>query len=164
MRPSRAALAGCHLMTDETRDRSAATWRGVHVTRTGEGRFEARNPRGGVVPFGSGDDPDFSPVELLFAALAGCAAVNVDAITTRRVSPTSFAVSGEGHAINDDGGNHLVGLRVSIDVAFPEGRDGDRARAILPRAVQQTHERLCTVSRTVERGEPVEYVVVEARD
>ena len=32
---------------------------------------------------------------------------------------------------------------------------------MLPRAVQQTHDRICTVSRTVALGEPVDYVVVE---
>ena len=149
-------------MSDDTRDRGSDTWRGIDVTRTGAGRFEATNQRGGVLPIGDGDDGDFTPVELLLAALAGCAAVNVEAITTRRATPTSFLVSGEGHKIRDDTGNHMVDLLVSVDITFPEGPDGDRAREMLPRAVRQTHERICTVSRTVALGEPVEYAVVEA--
>jgi uncharacterized OsmC-like protein len=44
---------------------------------------------------------------------------------------------------------------VTFHVEFPEGPEGDRARAILPRAVRLSHDRLCTVSRTVERGTPV---------
>lgn len=150
-------------MTDQIRDRDDETWRGVEVVRTGGGTFQATNQRGGVITFGSGDDSDFSPVELMLAALAGCAAVTVEAITSRRAEPTTFAVSGEGHKIRDEGGNHLVDLVVSLDVAFPPGPDGDQARAALPRAVQQTHDRLCTVSRTVTLGEPVEYVVTEDR-
>jgi uncharacterized OsmC-like protein len=146
-------------MSDETGDPTPETRRGVDVTRIGAGRFEATNQRGGVLHLGSGDNSDFTPVELLLAALAGCAGLTVEAITSRRAVPTSFTVTGEGHNIRDDGGNRMVDLRVSLDVTFPEGPDGDRARAVLPRAVQQTHDRLCTVSRTVAIGEPVEYVV-----
>ena len=47
---------------------------------------------------------------------------------------------------------------MSFDLTFPEGEAGDRARAALPRALQQTRDRLCTVGRTVAIGEPVEYV------
>lgn len=146
-------------MTDETRDRSSETWRGIDVTRTGPGRFQATNTRGGTLPFSSGDDEDFSPVELLLVALAGCGAVNVEAITGRRAEPTSFTIHGEGHKIREDDGLRMVDLTVTVDIGFPEGEDGDRAREMLPRAVRQTHERLCTVSRTVERGEPVAYVI-----
>jgi putative redox protein len=149
-------------MSEDTRDRTSDSWRSIGVTRTGPGRFEATNRRGGVLPFGSGDDDDFSPVELLLAALAGCAAVNVEEITSRRAIPTAFAVTGEGHKIRDDHGNRMVDLKVTLDITFPEGPDGDRAREILPRVVQQTHDRICTVSRTVGLGEPVEYVVGEA--
>ena len=153
-------------MTDESRDRTSDTWRGIDVTRLGEGRYEATNVRGGVLPFagGGGYSTDFTPVELLLAALAGCAAIDVDVITSRRAAPSSFQVSSEGHKIRDESGNHLVDLRVTLDVRFPEGPDGDRARAMLPRAVQQTHDRLCTVSRTVTLGEPVEHDLVAGSD
>jgi hypothetical protein len=46
---------------------------------------------------------------------------------------------------------------VTFDVTFPEGEGGDRAREALPRALQQTRDRLCTVGRTVALGEPIEY-------
>lgn len=141
------------------------TWRGIELVRIGTARYKATNARGGLVPIGSGgDDPDFTPVELLLAALAGCAGVTVDELTSRRAEPLSFHVSGEGHKVRDDGGSHLVGLKVTFDVTFPEGEDGDRAREFLPRAIQQTHDRICTVSRTVSLGEPVEYAVAEDRD
>jgi hypothetical protein len=38
---------------------------------------------------------------------------------------------------------------------FPAGEDGDQARAILPDAVSKSHDRLCTVGRTVEIGTPI---------
>lgn len=149
-------------MTQPTPDINADTWRGIDLTRIGAGRYKATNARGGLVPMGSGgDDPDFTPVELLLAALAGCAGITVDELTSRRAEPLSFDMTAEGHKVRDDNGQHLVGLKVSFDITFPEGEAGDDARAFLPRAIQQTHDRICTVSRTVTLGEPVDYVIAE---
>ena len=134
------------------------TLRSIDLTRTGEGRYQATNRRGGVLPLGSGDGNDFTPVELLLVAIAGCAAIDVDLITGKRAKPEAFDVRAEGHKVRDEKGNHLVGLKVMFDVTFPEGEDGDRAREMLPRALQQTRDRLCSVGRTVALGEPIEYV------
>jgi uncharacterized OsmC-like protein len=57
--------------------------------------------------------------------------------------------------IRDAGGNRLTDITVTFRVAFPEGEGGDKARALLPDAVRMSHERLCTVSRTVELGTPI---------
>jgi len=62
--------------------------RSVHLGRIGLHRFKATNRRGGVLPIGTGEDPDFSPVELLLAAVAGCAALDVDFITGKRSKQT----------------------------------------------------------------------------
>ncbi|HEV7876443.1 MAG TPA: OsmC family protein [Nocardioides sp.] len=133
--------------------------RRIDLTRIGAERYKATNDRGGVLPIGSGGDPDFTPVELLLAALAGCSAIDVDLITGRRAQPETFTVRAEGHKVRDKKGNHLVGLKVTFDVTFPDGEAGDRAREALPRAVKQSRDRLCTVGRTVALGEPVEYVI-----
>jgi len=132
------------------------THRYVDLTRIGEGRYKATNRRGGVLPIGSGDDPDFTPVELLLAALAGCGAIDVDYITGRRADAESFDVRAAGDKVRDEQGNHLVDLRVTFDIRFPEGEAGDAARAVLPRTIEMTRDRLCTVSRTVTLGERVE--------
>ena len=66
--------------------------------------------------------------------------------------------SAEGDKIRDDQGNRLVDLRLTFDVRFPEGEDGDRAREVLPRSIAQSRDRLCTVGRTVQVGAPIEYV------
>ncbi|QWF24517.1 OsmC family protein [Nocardioides sp. LMS-CY] len=132
--------------------------RRIDLTKIGEGRYKATNARGGVVAIGSGGDPDFTPVELLLAAIAGCSGIDVDLITGKRAQATSFEVTAEGDKIRDDQGNRLVGLRLTFDVQFPEGEDGDRAREALPRAIAQSRDRLCTVGRTVQVGGPIEYV------
>ena len=148
-------------MTEPTRSRIDDTWRGIELVRDSLDDYRAINRRGGELRVSSGDNPDFSPVELFLVALAACGAVNVDELTSRRAEPEAFTVTAEGHKVRDEGGGHLVDLRVTFDIRFPEGPDGDRARDFLPRAMQQTHDRICTVSRTVELGEPVEYALAE---
>ncbi len=132
--------------------------RAIELRRIGAGRYKATNRRGGVLPIGSGGDPDFTPVELLLAAIAGCSAIDVDLITGKRADAVSLQVRAEGVKVRDEQGNRLTDLRVIFDVRFPEGDDGDRARAVLPRALAQTRDRLCTVGRTVVAGEAIDYV------
>jgi putative redox protein len=135
------------------------TLRWIDLAQIGEGHYQVENRRGGVLPMGSGDDTDFTPVELLLAALAGCTAIDVGAITGKRAAPETFEIHTTGHKIRDDGGSHLVGLNVSISIIFPEGDAGDQARDILPRAVQQTADRICTVGRTLQLGTDIGYDV-----
>jgi uncharacterized OsmC-like protein len=129
--------------------------RTVTITRTSAGRYTAANGRGGVVDFGTGAVDDFTPVELFLAAIGGCTAVDVDILTTRRAAPESFEVKVDGEKIRDEDGNRMEELSVTFRVRFPQGDGGDAARALLPDAVQRSHDRLCTVSRTVELGTPV---------
>jgi uncharacterized OsmC-like protein len=139
-------------MTDATSD-----IRSVDLEKVGEHRFKAVNARGGVLSLGHGDDPDFTPVELLLAALAGCSALDVDFITGKRSPFASFSARAEGEKVRDEGGNHLVGLTVTLDVTFPDGEAGDAARAVLESAIQRSQDRLCTVGRTITLGDDVRY-------
>lgn len=132
--------------------------REVELTRTAHGEFDARNVRGGTIHLGTGESPDFTPVELLLTAIAGCSAVDVDFITSKRAEPESFEVHSAGEKLKDELGNHLGGLEVTFTVRFPAGEAGDRARDMLPRAIAMSHDRLCTVSRTVQLGTPVTMV------
>jgi putative redox protein len=129
--------------------------RTVTLVRTSAGRYAATNARGGTLEFGSGDVDDFTPVELLLAAIGGCSAVDVDTLTTRRAEPESFEVEVSGNKVRDEGGNRMDELSVTFRLTFPDGEGGDAARALLPAAVQRSHDRLCSVSRTIELGTPV---------
>ncbi|WP_354083204.1 hypothetical protein [Dermacoccus nishinomiyaensis] len=40
-------------------------------------------------------------------------------------------------------------IDVTFTVRFPEGDAGDAARKVYPETVELSHEKLCTVSRTV---------------
>lgn len=129
--------------------------RTVSIERISDLVYLARNDRGGELRLGSDDGDTFSPVELLLAALAGCTAVDVDLATTRRAVPESFTAVAEARSERGPEGNILRDLSVTFTVTFPEGPEGDAARAVLPRALEVSHERACTVSRTIEAGEPV---------
>jgi putative redox protein len=129
--------------------------RTVQFERTAGGEYKVRNVRGGSLSVGT-EDTDFTPVELLLAAIGTCTAIDVDTITSRRAEPTQFSVVVRGDKIRDpEEGNRLENLVVEFTIQFPEGEDGDKARAALPRSIQLSHDRLCTVSRTIEVGTPV---------
>ncbi|MFL6145636.1 MAG: OsmC family protein [Labedaea sp.] len=137
------------------------TSRSVRIERTAAGRYLAHNPSGATIAFGAGDSGSFTPVELLLAAIGGCTAIDADLATSRHAEPTAFTVTVNGDKVSDDTGNRLTNLSVTFAVDYPSGTDGDTARAILPRAVRQSHDRLCTVSRTVELGAPVASTIAQ---
>lgn len=135
---------------------SPGTERSISLSRTAAGKYVATNVRGGKLPLGSGhDDTDFTPVELLLAAIAGCTAIDVDTVTARRAEPERFELTCRADKIRDASGNRLENIEVVFQVRFPEGAQGDVAREVLPGIVAKSHDRLCTVSRTVEVGTPV---------
>lgn len=135
--------------------------RRVTLTRVEEGVYRATNPRGVELTFGSKDPEGFSPVELLLAAIGGCSAVDVDTVTGRHAPHDRFEVTVEADAVRDDVGNRLDDITMTFRVTFPAGEAGDKARARLPGAVRTSHDRTCTVSRTVEAGTPVQVHVAD---
>ncbi|MGJ9411855.1 OsmC family protein [Aeromicrobium sp. CF4.19] len=130
--------------------------RSIEIERVGRGRFRATNTRGGTLELGQGEDDSFTPVELLLVAIAGCSAVDVDLLTTKRTEPERFTVAASGEKMRDDAGNRLRDLLVEFDVEFGDDDAGRAATERLPGAVATSHDRLCTVSRTVETGTPVQ--------
>jgi putative redox protein len=129
--------------------------RRVELSRTGHLTLRATNDRGTTLDLGSGDTDDFTPIELLLVALAGCSAIDVDAITGKRSAPERFAVVAGAEKVRDADGNHLTGITLDFDVEFPGTEGGAAAGAVLQRAIAMSHDRLCTVSRTVELGAAV---------
>jgi len=136
-------------MTTDTAHRS------VRLERIENSRYTAINERGGKISIGTGEGTDFTPVELLLVAIGGCTAVDVDILTSRRAEPDSFVIAVDADKVRDAAGNHLADLEVTFRITFPAGAQGDKARELLPDAVRKSHERLCTVSRTVELGTPI---------
>ena len=135
--------------------------REVQLSRLRKARFVARNPRGGTLEFGEGDDEAFTPVELLLTAIAGCTAIDVDYITAKRAEADTFEVRISAQKFRDEeGSNRLKDIAMLVDVGFPETDGGQAARDVLPSAVERSHDRICIVGRTVTVGTPVAVEIV----
>ncbi|NTV40582.1 MAG: OsmC family peroxiredoxin [Demequinaceae bacterium] len=132
--------------------------RTVTLTRDSLGVYTATNAEGSTLQFGRADGL-LSPVELLLAAVAGCSSIDVDMMTTRRAEPDSFEVTSTAEYVHDDEeGNILENIKVLFDLAFPAGEDGDKARARVASALKISHDKECTVSRTLEAPTSVELI------
>ncbi len=135
---------------------SGSTLRTISLERTAKARYDVHNVRGGTISIGEGEDTDFTPVELLLVAIAGCTAIDIDYITSKRAEPLELSATASGDKIRSaEHGNRMTNLEVTFTVTFPEGEGGDAAREALPLALQRSHERLCAVGRTVEAGTPI---------
>lgn len=142
-------------MDTMTRD---ITPRSVTLTRDSVGVYTVTNEAGASLQFGRGEGL-LRPVELLLAAVAGCSSLDVDMMTTRRSEPSKFEVSAQADYVHDDvEGNVLENVRVLFDLVFPEGADGDKARARVASALKISHDKECTVSRTIEAPTSVELI------
>jgi putative redox protein len=130
------------------------TERSVHLERTAPLQFRVINRQGSSMIIGNGDLDAFSPVDLLLAAIAGCTAMDVDAITGKRAEPEHFEVDIRADKIKDAGGNRLVNVEINFQVRFPDSEAGAAAAAVLPVAARKSHDRLCVVSRSVELPTP----------
>ncbi len=133
--------------------------RAVTLDRLGFGRYEAVNSRGGRLVLGDGGTEEFTPVEALLAAVAGCAAIDVDYLTTRISEPEQVHLVVAAEKLRDADGNHLGEVEVRFTVRFGDGPEADRARDRLPDAVAKSRDRLCTVSRTVALPTPVRFEI-----
>ena len=124
----------------------------VTVERTDDG-FVARNQRGATITFGTGgDNTDFTPVELLLAALGGCNIVTVEPLTAKRghrLPRLAAQVSAEKIKVNQLG---TVALRYDVDLP-PDDADAPR---IFHEVAERVHERMCTVSTALTTVTPVE--------
>lgn len=129
--------------------------RTVTVDRIAPGMFTVANTRGGQLTFGTGSGTEFTPTELLLAAIGGCTAIDVDILTSRRAEPDQFQLRAEANKIRDTNGNRLTDIQVTFQITFPADEHGDQARTVLPEVVKKSHDWLCTVSRTVEIGTPI---------
>ena len=136
--------------------------RSVDISRLAKGVYVATNRHGVKMVFGHDNTQMFSPVELMLTAIAGCSGTDIDFITSKRSEPSSFSLRITGEKMRDeDGKNHVANISFTVDIDFPEGEDGDAARAVLERSVHQSHDRLCSVSQTIVRGTPIAVEIVD---
>jgi uncharacterized OsmC-like protein len=126
----------------------------LEVQRQGEHEFVGRNERGAEVRIGrNGQQGSFAPAELLQIATAGCSAVTTEELITQRVGEDSKSRV-EVSADRREGTSELDALYVKFDVDLQDLNAAQRDT--LAAAVDRSIEKLCTVSRTLKMGVPVE--------
>ena len=130
----------------------------VEVTRTGTRTFEATNPRGAHASIGPETaDGVFTPGELLLAAVAACVGVTSDSLVVRRVGEAArFRVHADRTKESDDA-HEFASVHVGLDVDMSSLDDAQRQA--LATAVDRAVEKLCTVSRTLKKGVPVDLTI-----
>jgi putative redox protein len=129
--------------------------RRVTLERTGPLEFRVTNRKGGSMVIGGEGQDSFTPIDLLLAGIAGCTAMDVDAITGKKAQAEAFDVSIRADKIKAADGNRLENIVVNFEVRFPATEEGAAAASGLPAAARRSHDRLCVVSRTVELGTPI---------
>ena len=129
--------------------------RTVTVRREALGVYVATNAAGHELRFGHNAEGGFGNVDLLMAAVAGCSGTDLDVMTSRRAEPTRFEATVTADKVSNDGATILRDIVVTFHVEFPEGEDGDKARARVEPALKAAHEKTCTVSRTLEAATKV---------
>lgn len=135
----------------QAQDRSQdPNYRAVQVERVGLKHYRATNAAGASLDFGQGEGL-LTPVELLLAAVAGCSAVDVDVVTSRRSEAQEFSLVSSALRSKDEAGAvKLEDVEVSFKVRFPEDEAGRKAQDMIERLLKLSHDKDCTVSRTVE--------------
>ena len=113
-------------MSDDSR-------RSVEIAKIGPGRFKATNERGGETFFGLGERTRTSPPSSCCWPRSP-AAVRSTWRPSRAsaAASTGFTVRVEGDKVRDEDGNHLTGIRLTFDVAFPEGAGATRRATACP--------------------------------
>ncbi|MFW0178289.1 OsmC family protein [Rothia sp. P7208] len=132
-------------------------YRSVQVERLGVSHYRAINAQGATLEFGRGEGL-LSPVDLLLAAIAGCASIDVDVVTSRHTEPEVFKVTPSAVRIEENGAVRLGDVQVAFDLAFPEDQGGKKAASLVERLLQLSHEKDCTVSRTIEHETSVKFL------
>ncbi|HEY6278441.1 MAG TPA: hypothetical protein VIX86_19170 [Streptosporangiaceae bacterium] len=77
---------------------------------------------GGEIRFGTGCGTDFTPTELLLAAIGGCTPIDVDILTSRLAQPDSCQVQAK--AVSP------VTAKIRISVVLPIGEKASSTRQI----------------------------------
>lgn len=125
----------------------------IKVERTEDGRYVATNERGARIELsGDGTGPNFSPVELLLVAVAGCNIVTTEPLTAQRGHRMAELVAvATSEKIER---NKLGPVTLRYEVELPEG-DAEAGK-VFRDVAERVEERHCTVSRSLREGTPVE--------
>lgn len=131
----------------------------ITATRTEDWTYTVDNGRGASLRIGlEGANGSFSPVELLQAALAGCAALSAEAQLVDKLGPEATVTSSV-EATHDADSNLITALynTISADMSSLENERREKLVAAAERSIGV----LCTVKKSLIRGVKVPSKVQE---
>ena len=118
--------------------------------RTGANTYTVRSISGAELTIGApGAEGAFSPVELLQAAIAGCASLSAEAQLTNRLGD-GFEATTTVAAVYDAEENRVRKLVAAIGADMSE-LDAETQRKLVASA-ERAIQRLCTVKRSFDHG------------
>jgi putative redox protein len=127
----------------------------VHVTWAGDQRFDAGRPGGPTVRIDGSGATGPGMVDSVLSALASCTGVDIVEILAKRRTPAErFAVDVTGHRF-DGVPRRLVHVLLEYVI---DGAGIERAHA--ERAVELSITKYCSVRDSLDRGIPIEWVLV----
>ena len=71
-----------------------------------------------------------------------------------RLGSGDITATGE-KIVEDDEASRLDDIRLHFDLVFPDDQAGRQSAKMVERLLTLSHDRYCTVSRTIENGAPV---------
>ncbi|SMD27006.1 OsmC family protein [Kibdelosporangium aridum] len=125
----------------------------VQIRRAAPAKFVATNARGAEITIGrSQDGADFSPVELLMAALGACATLSADSVISRRLGDDA-AIDMVVTAEKDVEADRVTSVETKFELDMAKLSEADQAQLV--KLVTKAVDLTCTVSHSVEPGTPV---------
>lgn len=118
--------------------------------RTGPATYTVRNAQGAELRIGvPGAENSFSPVELLQAAAAGCAALSAEAQLVNRLGGDFNATAAvEAHLNFDENRVERLVTLIDVDMSMLDPEKQDK----LITSAERSIDKLCTVKRTLNQG------------
>lgn len=120
------------------------------ATRTRDWTYTVNNGRGATLEIGlEGADGAFSPVELLQAALAGCAALSAEAQLVNKLGDAAAVVSSV-DIVHDSDSNRITALtnHITADMSSLDTKRRDKLIAAAERSIGA----LCMVKNSLNHG------------
>ncbi len=129
------------------------TWKEISVAWDGADHYLATNKAGATVVTGRStpDMPVVGPMEMLLVGLAGCSALDViDILTKKRQVPVDFKINVRGNQQTDEYPKIYTEFHIEYLLWGDDLREADVARAI-----QLSVEKYCSVGGTLGKAGPV---------
>lgn len=129
------------------------TWKEIRVAWDGDGGYLATNKLGATIRTGRStpDEPVVGPMEMLLVGLAGCSALDVvDILTKKRQPPVDFKINVRGKQRTDAYPKVYTEFHIEYLLWGNDLQEKD-----VERAIELSVEKYCSVGGTLAQAGPI---------